>query len=323
MRSPGPLQSGQATNLHQETDKQVTYTRSFIGILLTLISILFGIGTGLIVKLIGDGVPLVTVLMYRFILSLPILLVVDVMARGNQFLQINAKTTLLLRILFGCIAMACWFTSIRLLPLGQATALVQSSVIFVTILSPFLLGERIGVYRWSAVVTGMAGILILTNPFGDAFSPNVVFGIMGAITGAALAVLLRRLGKLDHPFSVAVWYNGVGAIALTCLAFALPGDLVRIDGDAFLDLLLLGVVAAGLQICITSAFRYSEAVVIATMRYLQIPGAALVAWFIFGEVMTGFEILGGAVVVSSCLFIAWREFVRARTPSAPQQETGN
>ena len=288
--------------------------RSFIGILLTLMTIMFGVGTGLIVKLIGDGIPLVTLLMYRFIFSVPLLVLPAVLVRGWSFLQINARRTLMVRIAFGCVAMACWFTSIRLLPLGQATALLQSSVIFITILSPLLLGEVIGIYRWSAVVTGMIGIVLLTDPLGGGFSLNVWFGVAGALASAGLAIMLRRLGKADHPFSVAVWYNGSGAVLLTLLAVLLPDVPMTVSQPVMVDLMMLGAVAAGLQLCITSAFKFSEAVVISSMRYLQIPLAAIVAFLMFGEVMSTVEIAGGAVVIGSCLFIAWREFVRARKP---------
>ncbi|MGB1356614.1 MAG: DMT family transporter [Candidatus Puniceispirillaceae bacterium] len=288
--------------------------RSFIGILLTLMTIMFGVGTGLVVKMIGDGIPLVTLLMYRFIFSLPLLLLPAVLVRGRDFLHINARRTLIVRIGFGCLAMACWFTSIRLLPLGQATALLQSSVIFITILSPLLLGEVIGVYRWSAVVTGMIGIILLTDPFDGGFSLNAGFGIAGAVASAGLAIMLRRLGKADHPFSVAVWYNGSGAVLLTSLAFVLPDVPMTVSKPMMFDLMLLGAVAAGLQLCITSAYKFSEAVVISSMRYLQIPLAAIVAFMLFDEVMSSAEIAGGAVVIASCLFIAWREFVRARQP---------
>lgn len=288
--------------------------RSFIGILLTLMTILLGVGTGLIVKLIGDGIPLVTLLMYRFIFSVPLLLLPTVLVRGRAFLKINERRTLMVRIGFGCIAMACWFTSIRLLPLGQATALLQSSVIFITILSPLLLGEVIGIYRWSAVVTGMIGIVLLTDPFDGGFSLNVGYGVAGAIASAGLAIMLRRLGKADHPFSVAVWYNGSGAVMLTLLALLLPDVPMTVSQPVTFDLMMLGAVAAGLQLCITSAYKFSEAVVISSMRYLQIPLAAIVAFLLFGEVMSAIEIAGGAVVIGSCLFIAWREFVRARQP---------
>lgn len=295
--------------------------RSFIGILLTLMTILFGVGTGLIVKMIGDGIPLVTLLMYRFIFSVPLLLLPALLVRGRDFLQINARRTLIIRIGFGCVAMACWFTSIRLLPLGQATALLQSAVIFITILSPLLLGEVIGIYRWSAVVTGMIGIVLLTDPFTGGFSVNVGFGIAGALASAGLAIMLRRLGKADHPFSVAVWYNGSGAVLLTSLAFLLPQVPMTVSQPVLFDLMLLGAVAAGLQLCITSAYKFSEAVVISSMRYLQIPLAALVAFMLFGEVMSAVEIAGGCVVIASCLFIAWREFVRARQPRLDDEPT--
>ena len=297
----------------------MTLPRSFIGIILTLMVVLFGVATGMIVKLIGDGVPLVTVLMYRFLFSLPLIALPAVLVRGRDFLQINAKRTLMIRIAFGFIAMACWFTAARLLPLGQATALLQSAVIFITILSPFLLGERIGVYRWSAVIIGMIGIILLTNPFDGGFSPNVVFGVAGALASAVLAILLRRLGKADHPFSVAVWYNGSGAVTLTLLALTLPGDLTAISRPLMTDLMVLGIVAAGLQLCITSAYRFTEAVVISSMRYLQIPLAAFVAFLFVGEVMSTSELVGSVVVIASCLFIARREFVRARHPSSAEE----
>jgi len=289
--------------------------RSFIGIFLTLLTIMFGVGTGLVVKKIGDDAALVSVLMYRFIFSVPLLVLLAVIARGRKFLQINARRTLMVRIVSGCCAMACWFVSIRLLPLGQATALLQSSVIFVTLLSPLLLGEVIGIYRWSAVITGMIGIVLLTNPFDGGFSVNAGFGVAGAVVGAGLSILLRRLGKADNPFSVAVWYNGTGAVLLTSLALVLPGNNVVVSQPVLFDLVLLGAIAACLQISITSAYKFSEAVVISSMRYLQIPGAGLVAYLIFGEVMTITEISGGVVVIASCLFIAWREMVRARRPS--------
>ena len=286
--------------------------RSFIGIFLTLLTIIFAVASGLMVKKIGDQAALVTVLMYRFLLSTPLIALMAFLTRGRQFLQINARRTLMVRVVFGCVTMACWFISIRLLPLGQATALLQSSVIFVTLLSPLLLREVIGIWRWSAVVAGMFGIVLLTNPFDGGFSANVVYGVAGAVSGAGLAILLRRLGKADHPASVAVWYNGTGAVLLTSLAFVLPGDNMVVSGPVMIDLLILGIVAAALQLSITSAYKFSEAVVIASMRYLKIPAAGLVAYLVFAEVMTLTEIAGGVVVIASCLVIAWREMVRSR-----------
>ena len=187
--------------------------RSFIGIFLTLLTIIFAVASGLMVKKIGDQAALVTVLMYRFLLSTPLIALMAFLTRGRQFLQINARRTLMVRVVFGCVTMACWFISIRLLPLGQATALLQSSVIFVTLLSPLLLREVIGIWRWSAVVAGMFGIVLLTNPFDGGFSANVVYGVAGAVSGAVSRFFYAALAR---PTIRPVSLSGTTARALSC-----------------------------------------------------------------------------------------------------------
>ena len=293
-------------------ETELLFSRSTIGIFLTLLAACCGVGTGLIVKMIGDDLSLLAVLMYRFIFSVPLLVILGFAFRGRHFLQINQKGTLAVRIIIGCFAMACWFTSVRLLPLGQATALGQSSVIFVTVLSPMLLGELIGRYRWTAVIVGMLGIVLLTNPFDGGFSVNVIYGLVGAVAAAILTILLRRLGKSDHPLSVAVWYNGVGMILMIGIVALHPDQLFHVTRDQLVILVALGVVASCLQASMTTAFRFSDAVVISTLRYLQIPLAALVAFLMFNEILSPTEIAGGGIVIISCVVIAWRDFVRSR-----------
>lgn len=285
-------------------------------------TVMFAVGTSLIIKNIGDQIPLATLLMYRFLLASPWLILFALLVRGRKAFHINARKTMAIRVCFGCAAMSLWFLSVRLLPLGQATALLQSSVIFVTICSPFLLGERIGIYRWSAVIAGMTGVMLLTDPFDGGFSVYVIFGVLGAMASAGLAILLRRLGKTDHPFSLAVWYNGSGSVLLTLLVFLLPDVSMAVPKPVLYDLILLGMVATGLQLSITSAFKFSEAVVVTTVRYLQIPLAALVGYLMFAELMSPVEMLGGVVVLSSCLVIAWREFVRSKQSTPAPEQAG-
>jgi multidrug transporter EmrE-like cation transporter len=79
-------------------------------------------------------------------------------------LQINQRRILFFRSLLGLCGITFWFLSIRSMPLGMATALFQSSVIFITLLAPIFLGEKVGIYRWTAVVAGLAGVVIITDP---------------------------------------------------------------------------------------------------------------------------------------------------------------
>jgi len=85
--------------------------------------------------------------------------------------------------------------------------------------------------------------------------------------------------------------------------------------------LILGVIAAGLQLSITSAYRFTEAVVVSSMRYLQIPLAAFVAFLFVGEVMSTSELAGRVVVIGSWLLISSREFVRARRQPSGEESS--
>ena len=291
--------------------------RSLLGISLSSLAVVFGVLTGVLVKKLGSEVNIITALFYRFLFSLPILFLFAICVRGWHFLQINQRRIMLFRVIFGCCGITFWFLSLRHMPLGMATALFQSSVIFITLLSPIFLGERVGLYRWSAVLTGLSGVLIIANPFSGNVSWHFLYGIGAALAGAVLSLLLRQLGKGDAPASVAIWYNLVGFAGLSAIVLTLPEQLYSINQAVIFDLILLGVIGAGLQIVLTTAYRYSDAVVVASMRYLQMPVSGVVGYFLFAEVMSQTEIIGALIIISSCLVIAWRELVRSREVNQP------
>jgi drug/metabolite transporter (DMT)-like permease len=285
--------------------------RSIIGITCTLTAVVLGLVSGILVKKVGTDVTVITTLFYRFLFSVPLLLIFAIIARKSQFLKIEQKKTLLLRIIFGLSGISFWFLAIRSMPLGQATTLFQSSVIFVTLLSPFLLNEKVGWFRWTAVLTGLIGIIIVTDPFSSAISIAVIYGILAAFSGAILAILLRRLGRSDKPTSIALWYNFSGTIVIAVIIIIMPKQLSSIGGQTLIDLILLGAVASVLQIFFTTAYKYLDAVVVSSMRYIQIPLSGFAGYLLFSESMSLNQILGAIIIICSCLVIAWREFVKS------------
>ena len=285
--------------------------RTIIGITCTLTAVVLGLVSGILVKKVGTDVTVITTLFYRFLFSVPLLLIFAIIARKSQFLKIEQKKTLLLRIIFGLSGISSWFLAIRSMPLGQATTLFQSSVIFVTLLSPFLLNEKVGWFRWAAVLTGLIGIIIVTDPFSSAMSIAVIYGILAASSGAILAILLRRLGRRDKPTSIALWYNFSGTIVIAVIIIIMPKQLSSIGGQTLIDLILLGAVASVLQIFFTTAYKYLDAVVVSSMRYIQIPLSGFAGYLLFSESMSLNQILGAIIIICSCLVIAWREFVKS------------
>ena len=288
-----------------------------MGVFLSLLAVIFGVLTGVLIKKLGSDINIITTLFYRFLFSLPILFLYAIYLRGRNFLQINQRRILFFRSLLGLCGITFWFLSIRSMPLGMATALFQSSVIFITLLAPIFLGETVGIYRWTAVIAGLAGVVIITDPFSGAMSWYALYGIGAALVGAGLSLMLRQLGKGDAPASVAACYNLAGFGVLSVIVMILPDQMQSISQSILIDLVILGVIGSALQIVMTTAYRYSDAVVVASMRYVQMPISGIVGYFVFAEIMSASEIIGALVIIASCLVIAWRELVRKREVNQP------
>ncbi|MGB1900151.1 MAG: DMT family transporter [Candidatus Puniceispirillaceae bacterium] len=288
-----------------------------MGVFLSLLAVIFGVLTGVLIKKLGSDINIITTLFYRFLFSLPILFLYAIYLRGHDFLQINQRRILFFRSLLGLCGITFWFLSIRSMPLGMATALFQSSVIFITLLAPIFLSEKVGIYRWTAVVAGLAGVVIITDPFAGAMSWYALYGIGAALVGAGLSLMLRQLGKGDAPASVAAWYNLAGFSVLSIIVMVLPDQMQSTSQSVLIDLVILGVIGSALQIVMTTAYRYSDAVVVASMRYVQMPISGIVGYFVFAEIMSASEIIGALVIIASCLVIAWRELVRTREVNQP------
>ena len=275
-----------------------------------VVGVVFGQIVGVIIKKTSSETNLITTLFFRFVFSVPLLLAFAILARGKHALYINQKKTMVLRIACGVSGMIFWILALRHLSFGQATALFQSSVIFVTLHSPILLNESVGWYRWLAVLFGLLGIIILTDPFSSPVSFEIIYGVLAALSGAILAITLRRLGKGDNAISVALIYNLSAACIMMIIVSVNPNLLDFTSRSVMRDLILLGLISSFSQIFFTGAYHYVDAVIVSSLRYLQVPLAGITAFLLFAELMNFYEILGACIVIFSCLIIGWRELER-------------
>jgi drug/metabolite transporter (DMT)-like permease len=287
---------------------------NLLGIFYMNIAMLAGILTSLIVKDFSAIAAVLVVLSLRFLTSIPLLLITAWVVRKAAWFKINRWDRLVMRIVVGHCGIIFWFLSIKYATLGQATALFQSSAIFVTLLSPFILNEKVGLYRGGAVVAGLVGIYLITNPFSANLNIGALFGIGSALAGAFLVILLRLLGRTDEPVSVALWHNIVGALIypLLVLVIGLGPDLISMTSLYPVTLIIFGIAACFVQIGFTTAYRHGEAVVLVPVRYLSVPIASVLGWMIWSEAPNLVEISGMIIVISSCLLISVREYILGR-----------
>ena len=292
------------------------------GILFSILTVLFGVLTSMLVKLLAQDLNIISILIFRFWFALPILMVSAFFIHKYRLFHVKNKVAMLLRVILGLSSITLVFLALQNISLGLATALFQSSIIFVTLLSPMFLGEKIGVYRWSAVIVGMIGVILITDPFSSRLSMGIIYGIAAALTGAALSIILRKLGKSDSPFTVTLIHNIAGAIIVSLAGLTIfPSKLVvSHDFGIWQVLILLGILASFLQLSVTLAYRYADAVVVTTLRYLQLPVAGLAGFLFFSETPSFFELFGACAIFISSMVIVWREFIRKTERNADEEK---
>ncbi|MBM3548275.1 MAG: DMT family transporter [Alphaproteobacteria bacterium] len=205
----------------------------------------------------------------------------------------------------------CFTISLAHLELAFAITVAFVSPLFVTALSMIFLGEKVGVRRWSAVVVGFIGVLIVIRP-GAEFSPWSLLPIASAFLWAISLILTRRTGH-DHPLTNLVYTTIVGAIVATP---AVIPFWAWVSWEAWA---MLFCIAAWNLVALTvmvRAFAHAPASTLAPFSYSQLIWSILLGWAVFGDIPDLLTYVGGGVVIASGVYIWHRERVRARSQAA-------
>jgi S-adenosylmethionine uptake transporter len=247
----------------------------------------YGVGEMLFIRAVGAVIVLVPLALY---------LGVSLKLDGNRWLHV-------LRIVMQTVDSFCFYYSTRYLPLADVMTFYMAGPIIVTAISALVLGERVGPYRWTAVVVGFVGVVVALAPTGEAFHPAALVALLGS-TCFAVSLAMTRKFRDNHPFSLVAWqYIGSGLIgaAISPLGWATPGPL------DFALLLLLGIVSAGCFLMIAKALALAQASLLAPFQYSAILWAAIFGWMFWANVPTLQIVIGNAILIASGLFVFYRE----------------
>lgn len=194
------------------------------------------------------------------------------------------------------------------LPLADAAAINFVSPLLITALAVPLLGERVDLPRWIALLVGLSGALLAAQPGGGAFRVAAAFPLLSALAWACAMVLTRRLAATERASTTLLWSAGSGLVVLTCL---LPFDARLPTTKEFLLCLVIGVVATGGQALVVLGYRLAPASLLAPFSYVQLIWSTLLGYLVFGARPATTTLIGAAVIAGSGLYTAGRE--RART----------
>jgi drug/metabolite transporter (DMT)-like permease len=210
------------------------------------------------------------------------------------------------------------FGAVALLPLAEATSIGFTMPIFATILSALLLGEKTGIHRWSAVVLGFVGVVIMAHPDSQhVASLGVAVALAGALVTASVAIVLRDLNRTEPAPAIVFWFTLLSLPPLgVFLLFSSRGH----DPHVWGLFVLLGLAGGAAQLLMTSALKWAPVSIVIPMDYSQIVWATLAGWLLWGTWPVGATWAGAAIIAASGLYIAWREHLRRRAPAVSAEK---
>lgn len=281
------------------------------------------------IKWLGSSYPTGQLVFFRSALAL-VPLAIWLSFRGDLVRSVRTHDLKghILRGLMGSCAMFASFVALAYLPLSDAVVIGYASPLITVVLAALFLGERIRIYRWSAVAVGFVGVVVMVSPhleLGGVARGSVSgwligagFGLLAAGCGAGASIQVRRLTQTEPTGAIVLYFTllttALGAATIV-LGWKVPG--LR---DAAL-LVAIGILGGIGQILMTQSFRYADASLIAPFDYTTMIWAFLLGWFVFGQLPGPMVLVGGAIIATAGVFVIWREH-RLGLDRRKQREAG-
>jgi drug/metabolite transporter (DMT)-like permease len=285
-----------------------------VGITLKILSAFAFTAMAALIRVVGDTAPTGQIVFARSLFAiLPLALWLAFRGELKSMFFTKDPRRHLLRCGFGVVGMFLGFAALARLPLPDATVIGYAAPLLTVVFAALLLGERVRTSRWSAVVVGLVGIIVMLWPRlsdgalanaitgtggGDDMAMGVVFGLAAALLSAGAMIQMRQLAQTEPPGVIVFIFFAVSSAAgLATLPLGWP-DL---DASMWAILVLVGVLGGIGQILMTLSYRVADISTVAPFDYTSMLWALLIGWFFLGELPTGMTLAGAAIVVAAAL----------------------
>lgn len=274
-------------------------------------------GMNLFIRLAADDMHPFQIAFFRCVFAVALLAPWIVKHRIGIIAPAKRRTFLLLALCQSAATLS-WFVAVSLIPLVEATALSFTTPFFATILAALALGEIVRIRRWTAIIVGFAGAMVVLRPGFQEFHSAALLVFLCAVTAASYGVIVRHLSAEFAPISI-VAYNFVLMTPMTLVPALLVWRTPSFESLAA----VLGVAVIGTlgHVFLARAWSSAEISVVAPFDYVQLVFAALIGFAFFGERPDLWTWVGAAVIVASALYIARREaYLRRHDPAGAAVE---
>ena len=253
--------------------------------------------------------PIGQVLFYRGFFGIIFYLCIIPRNRLHNFYLTKRAGLHFLRCLSGLIALVSIFIALRSLPLATVVSISFAAPIFTTIFSIFLLNEKVGLYRWLAVLIGFVGILVITEPGISSLNIYYIFPIIFCLGLSYVAIAIRQLSTSEPVWLISFYFS----LSIMLLSFfTIPHGWVMPDLKDFLLLSMVGIFGGVANLWLGQSYKYSEVSLVTPLKYLALVFAIFFGYFIWSEIPTIKTLFGAALVIVSTMIIFRREIYQKK-----------
>ncbi|MDB0046265.1 DMT family transporter [Candidatus Pelagibacter sp.] len=224
----------------------------------------------------------------------------------------------LFRCLTGLIALIAIVVALRELPLAVVVSLSYAAPLFITVLSIFLLSEKVGIFRWLAVLIGFVGVMIIAEPGFKGMNYLYFLPLIFCIGMAFVTITIRKLSTTEPIWLISIFFTitiSIAGLATIPMGWKMP------NFQDFILLILIGVTGGSANLFLTQSYKLSEVSLVAPLKYLALVFAIFFGYFIWNEIPTIKTLIGAALVVFASLIIFRREiYHKQKIPSTTRHE---
>jgi drug/metabolite transporter (DMT)-like permease len=284
------------------------------GIFLKIASVVIFLCMSTLIKAAGKDIPAgqITFLRSAFAL-LPIVAMLALQGQLRTAWRTDDPIGHLARGFVGILAMGFGFYGLVHLPLPEAIAIGYAMPLIAVVIAAIFLKEAVGVYRWTAVLVGLSGVIVIVWPrltllraggVGSGEAMGALAVLASATLGACAMVLVRKLVQTERTPTIVLYFS----ISASVFSLAtLPFGWSPVGGEALLLLALAGICGGVAQLFLTASYRHADVSTIAPFEYTSIVLGILVGYFLFGDVPTAPMLTGTAIVIAAGIFVILRE----------------
>jgi len=266
----------------------------------------------------SDNYPVGQVLFFRGLFGMiPIFFLIP-KERYFDFYKTNRSILHFKRCFAGLIAIVAIFIALRELPLATVVSITFAAPIFTTILSIFFLNEKVGFYRWMAVLVGFIGIIIISEPGYSSFNLYYIYPIIFCLGLSYVAIAIRQLSSTEPVWLIGLYFSFLIMIMSFFSLITHEWILPNLK-DLFL-LSMIGILGGLANLWLTQSYKFSEVSLVTPLKYLALVFGIIFGYLIWDEVPTIKTLIGAGLVIISSIIIFRREIYLKRTVSISRHE---